>query len=227
MMTLWKSLILSEHDYCCQLWNPHRRGEIQALESLQHSFMKKINGLYHLSYWEQLEKLKLYSLERRRERHIVIYIWKILEGQAPNIASDHSAISAVWHPRRGRECTVPRVSTSAPIRIQSIRRASFAIKGPQIFNSLPRYVRNTTSCDRNVFKAQLDHYLHRVPDQPLLPGYTAYRPRCVQQGRVSANPGHYHVTHVTFISNTGRPHVIKSAIVDWLRPWSLIMGDNK
>ena len=22
MITLWRSLVLSEHDYCCQLWNP-------------------------------------------------------------------------------------------------------------------------------------------------------------------------------------------------------------
>ena len=41
MLTLWKSLILSEHDYCCQLWNPHRTGEVQSLEVLQHFFIKK------------------------------------------------------------------------------------------------------------------------------------------------------------------------------------------
>ena len=59
--------------------------------------------------------------------------------------------------------------------IQNIRRASFAIHRPRIFNSLPQYIRDTTKCDTNLFKAQLDKYLEQVPDQPLIPGYTAYR----------------------------------------------------
>ena len=175
MLTLWKSLILSEHDYCCQLWNPHRTGEVQSLEVLQHFFIKKISGVSHLSYWDQLSKLKMYSLERRRESYIAIYIWKILEGTVPNVGSDSNAITATWHARRGRECNIPKISTTAPTRIQNIRRASFTVNGPRIFNSLPQYIRDTTKCDKNIFKAHLDHYLQQVPDQPLIPGYTAYR----------------------------------------------------
>ena len=177
MLTLWKSLILSEHDYCCQLWNPHRTGEVQSLEVLQHFFIKKISGVSHLSYWDQLSKLKMYSLERRRERYIAIYIWKILEGTVPNVGSDNNAITATWHARRGRECNIPKISTTAPTRIQNIRRASFTVNGPRIFdfNSLPQYIRDTTKCDKNIFKAHLDHYLQQVPEQPLIPGYTAYR----------------------------------------------------
>ena len=175
MLTLWKSLILSEHDYCCQLWSPKRPGEIQSLEHQQHFFIKRIYGLSHLSYWDQLSHLKVYSLERRRERYIAIYVWKILEGLVPNISADESAIIATWHQRRGRTCQVPVVSSTAPVRIQNIRRASFAIHGPRIFNSLPQYIRDTTKCDTNLFKAQLDKYLEQVPDQPLIPGYTAYR----------------------------------------------------
>ena len=60
-----------------------------------------------------------------------------------------------------------KISTTAPTRIQNIRRASFTVNGPRIFNSLPQYIRDTTKCDKNVFKAHLDHYLQQVPDQPL------------------------------------------------------------
>ena len=175
MLTLWKSLVLSEHDYCCQLWNPQRVGQIQSLDQLQHFFIKKIYGISNLSYWDQLQVLGLYSLERRRERYIAMYVWKILEGHVPNIGPDDRSITAVWNPRRGRECAVPGISTNAPVRIQNIRRASFAINGPRLFNSLPKYVRDTTNCDKRLFKARLDHYLWQVPDQPLIPGYTAYR----------------------------------------------------
>lgn len=174
MLTLWKSLILCHHDYCCQLWNPHKKGHIQSLELLQHSFLKRIQGLVHVPYWEQLYHLKLYSLQRRRERYIALYTWKILEGLVPNISASNG-ISAAWHPRRGRECAVPGISTKSPGRIQNIRRASFAINGPRIFNALPKYVRNTTNCDVNTFKSMLDYFLRQVPDQPLIHNYTAQR----------------------------------------------------
>ena len=138
MLTLWKQLILSDHDYCSQLWSPDKVGDIQSLELLQRSYLRKIHGMQSLSYWDQLQQLGLYSLERRRERYIATYVWKILEGIAPNISDDHG-ISAQKHPRRGRECRVPKVSTSAPSRIQTIRFSSFAVKGPRIFNSLPKH----------------------------------------------------------------------------------------
>ena len=72
MLTLWKTLVLCEHDYCSQLWNLDRVGDIQSLELLQRSFIRKISGMQHLSYWEQLKALKLYPLERRRERYIIL-----------------------------------------------------------------------------------------------------------------------------------------------------------
>ena len=133
MLTLWKQLILSDHDYCSQLWSPDKVGDIQSLELLQCSYLRKMHGMQSLSYWDQLQQLGLYSLERRRERYIATYVWKILEGIAPNISDDHG-ISAQKHPGRGRECRVPKVSTSAPSRIQTIRFSSFAVKGPRIFN---------------------------------------------------------------------------------------------
>ena len=71
-------------------------------------------------------------------------------------------ITATWHARRGRECNMPKISTNAPTRIQNIRRATFTVNGPRVFNNLPQYIRDTTKCDKNVFKAHLDHYLQQV-----------------------------------------------------------------
>ena len=36
----------------------------------------------HLHYWERLRELKLYSLQSRSERYIIIYIWKITQHDA-------------------------------------------------------------------------------------------------------------------------------------------------
>ena len=54
-----------------------------------------------LKYWEQLGELKLYSLERCRERYIAIYIWRILEGHVPSGTQDvaESASSPVCQAR--------------------------------------------------------------------------------------------------------------------------------
>ena len=69
MLTLWKTLVVCHLDYCSQLWSPSKTGAIQSLEVLQKSFFSKINGMSHLSYWDQLVALRSYSLERRRERY--------------------------------------------------------------------------------------------------------------------------------------------------------------
>ena len=72
MLTLWKSLIRSKLEYCCQLWNPSRKCDIQMLEQVQRNFIRKITGMEQLSYWEQLHALSMYSLERRRERYLIV-----------------------------------------------------------------------------------------------------------------------------------------------------------
>ena len=173
MLALWKQLILCDLDYCSQLWNPSKTGNIQALKLLQRSYLRCINGMQCLNYWEQLGELILYSLERRRERYIAIYIWRILEGHVPNF--DMTPVSFQRHPRHGRECLVPRVSGTASSSIQRVHYCFLPIKGPNIFNSLPRSVRNITGCNVETFKTGLDKYLTLVPDEPLIPGYTRYR----------------------------------------------------
>ena len=45
MLTLWKCLIRSKLEYCCQLWNPSRKGDIQMLEQVQRNFIRKITGM--------------------------------------------------------------------------------------------------------------------------------------------------------------------------------------
>ena len=138
-------------------------------------FTTKIEGMSELSYWDQLKELKLYSLERRRERYQLIYTWRIIEGQVPNF--DCTPISTTRSERRGRTCISPHIPSSAPARIQSIRFASLTHKGPRLFNCLPRDVRNLTGCSTDAFKRALDSYLATIPDEPLLPNLTQFR-RC-------------------------------------------------
>ena len=171
MLTLWKSLVLPHHDYCSQLWSPLNVKDSQRLEMVQRSFLKKIGGMYTLSYWEQLKKLGLYSLERRRERYRMFYVWKIIEGIVPNI-SQTNGITTQEHIRLGRLCHVPFVRRGP---YQGLRNASFSVKALQLFNALPRQVRDMRNCTKESFKTELDRYLKSIPDEPQIPGYVVYR----------------------------------------------------
>ena len=84
MLTLFKSLVLNILEYCCPLWSPHRFQDISKIEAVQRRFTSKIATVRHLDYWDRLKALNLYSLQRRRERYQLIYMWKIINSKVPN-----------------------------------------------------------------------------------------------------------------------------------------------
>ena len=171
MLILWKSLVLPHHDYCSQLWSPAKTSCIQKLEMVQRAFIKKIDGMYPLTYWEQLKQLGLYSLERRRERYRIIYTWKIAEGLVPDI-DQNVKLATYEHIRYGRMCYVPFVRNGP---FQHIRCASFNVHGLRLFNTLSRPLRDMKGCNLQSFKEQLNKFLECVPDEPQIPGYVAIR----------------------------------------------------
>ena len=150
MLTLWKALVIPRIDYCSQLWNPHKVGLIKQLEEIQKSFVKKIYGCRNKNYWEILADLKLYSLQRRRERYQIIYIWAIMENMVPNFQLGVTdAIVALHNARQGRKCLVRTVKKTP---FEALRYSSLPIHGARLFNSLPKEIRSTTRCKKEIFK---------------------------------------------------------------------------
>ena len=102
MLTLYKSMIRSHLEYCCPLWHPSKVSDIELLESVQREFTRKIYGCQSISYWERLKRLGLFSLQRRRERYILICMWRILHGVIPmsNLGRgrdwEYKQFSQVW-----------------------------------------------------------------------------------------------------------------------------------
>jgi len=169
MITLWKSLAIPHLDYCSQLWSPSKRSSIQQLEQLQKSFLNGLPSLNHLNYWEKLKELKIYSLERRRDRYRIIYTWCILEGTVPNFNYNdgQGGVHSYKNQRLGRKCTLKSVN----IKHRNIWRDSLSQEGPRLFNVLPKSTRNLTKCSKQSFKNNLDRFLTTLPDEPLLPNY--------------------------------------------------------
>ena len=82
LMTLFNALILSSS----QIWSPHLIRHIIQIEKVQRFFTKFITGMCDCSYSDRLSLLRLYSLQRRRERYCIIYVWKIIEDLVPKFS---------------------------------------------------------------------------------------------------------------------------------------------
>ena len=170
MMTLFRSMVLPQLEYCCQLWSPVHLKNIRRLEAIQRSFTARIAGLNHLNYWERLVHLKLYSLERRRERYLILYVYKIINRLAPNLRDDRFAIKPYYSVRGDKLCRIPIVSRSPSAKIRSMVECSFAVNGAKLFNCLPSQLRNHQG-SFDSFKYRLDKLLEKIHDKPCTPGY--------------------------------------------------------
>ena len=167
MLKMWKSLVLPIIDYCSVLVAPTKKGEIADIERLQRMFTAKIEEVKHLDYWNRLEALKLYSLQRRHERYIIIYTWKIMEGLVPNFTLN--PINYFINDRKGIRCAIPHIKGQG--RIKRLRETSLALRGPRLFNELPKEVNMLRGVSTETFKAALDKHLSKVADRPVLLGY--------------------------------------------------------
>ena len=171
LLTLFKAMVLPHLEYCSQVWSPVLSGQIQKLEAVLRSFTAKINGLHSLTYWERLKALNIYSLQRRRERYLIIYIYKIIVGAVKNLSSPKFKIKTHCSPRRGRLCIIPPLIPGANKKVKSKIEASLPVQAPRLFNALPSEIRNFEG-SVNSFKGKLDKFLSKIPDQPPLRGYT-------------------------------------------------------
>ena len=165
MLTIYKSLIRPLLEYNCEIWNPYRLKDIIELEKIQRAFTFRIFGMQNFNYWERLDKLKLLSLQRRREKIIILNIWKIKNNLIPNsinlMFKDHArsqACKAVLPP-------LPKIKGNLLTKYEN----SFALKGAKLWNALPSPL--TRMSQISEFRSSLDKHLRSIPDRPPLHGY--------------------------------------------------------
>ena len=132
IITLYKSMVRSQPEYCSLLWNPAKISSIQELESVQKVFTSKISGMTELNYWDLLRQLSLLSLQRRRERYIILHMWKVLH----SITSNDLNVEFVHRPRLGHQAKVPVSNRSSSAFHLSAYEHSFAVMGPKLWNCI-------------------------------------------------------------------------------------------
>ena len=188
MLILLKSLVISKMEYASILWSPTDIGNIRNLENVQRRFTSKF-GIFrklnpttgyvecYVDYWERLKRLKIYSLERRRERYMILYMYKIFIGLAPDLGflSDFTM--------RGGAKYFAKYNHHASSNVKSLRFSSFFTQGPRLFNLLPVNLRTPIPTptrkeqDKRMkwFKRRLDKWLELIPDEPNTEELTPYR----------------------------------------------------
>ena len=165
MLTLFNSLVRSRLEFGCEVWNPYLKKDILLIEQIQRSFTHRIKEVKDLDYWNRLKSLNLLSLQRRRERSILLHVWKIVNGVYPNSID----LNLKLHKRSNSLKAVLRPLPKTRGKLLSIFENSFIINAPKLWNVLPATLTQTKSL--NCFVHKLDLFLSEVPDEPPLPGY--------------------------------------------------------
>lgn len=170
MKTLYKSIVQPHLEYASPIWAPVSAALLNKIERVLRSFTRCISGVSHLSYWDRLKSLGLYSVQRRYERYQILYVFKCLHGLCPNPGIRHT-----WSDRRGISCDVRSPPKISDRKLLKCLKNSFVLnKAPVLYNLLPGSLRKFYVLDDPLssFKRQLDDFLKTIPDQPYVQGYT-------------------------------------------------------
>jgi hypothetical protein len=144
---LYKALVRPHLEYANQVWAPHLKKDIVAIENVQRRATKLIPGFKDLDYSERLRRLKLPTLAYRRLRGDMIEMYKILTGKYdPRVAK---FIKMNTNDNRGH----PYKIYKHHIRLD-IRKYSFVHRSVNMWNSLPRGV--VLAQKLHSFERQLD-----------------------------------------------------------------------
>ena len=165
MLTLFNSLIRSRLEYCSQIWDPGKITQINDLEQLQRSFTYKIIYMDNLNYWDRLTELKIFSLQRRREKLTLIYVWKIRNSVVPNDIN----LEFLFNDRKSCFKAVVKPMPKVRGRILTMYESSFQIKAAKLWNKIPGVITKIDSL--TLFKKKLNNYLLLYPDKPPITGY--------------------------------------------------------
>ena len=165
MLTLLKSLIRPKLEYCCELWHPFKIKDIAKVEKIQRAFTFRIRGMQGLNYWDRLKALNLMSLQRRREKVMIMHVWKIKNYAYPNSVKLDFKLHLRSNCMKAVVKPLPRTSP----KIQTMYDESFEVKAAKLWNVIPAPLTHIT--DLQVFKYKLNQFLSTLPDKPPIPGY--------------------------------------------------------
>ena len=165
MILLFNSLVRPILEYCCELWSPYKIKDIVMLEQVQRNFTFKIIQNKNLDYWERLVELEISSLQRRREKLILLYVWKIKNQILPNSINLNFKLEKRTKAMKAVIKSLPRIQSKTITKMDE----SILVRSARLWNKLPANI--TTINNYQKFKTKLTLFLSKLPDKPPMPGY--------------------------------------------------------
>ncbi len=81
LMRMFDTFVLPVLEYASVIWNPAAKIEIDLIERIQRRFTKRLPGMMDLNYEERLVQLNRPTLQTRRNRQDLVFLWSLLHGQ--------------------------------------------------------------------------------------------------------------------------------------------------
>lgn len=134
-LILYKSYVRPHLEYAIQAWSPYLRKDMECLERIQRAATRLVGGIKKDTYEIRLKKLKLTTLQDRRERGDMIEVYKILTGKEKVDPEIFFNKRKTGHNLRGHGHKL----TKKRCRLE-IRRNSFSQRVINVWNRLPEHV---------------------------------------------------------------------------------------
>ena len=152
-LLLFRSMVRSHVEYANQVWCPHMKKHIDALENVQRRATKLIPGFKDLSYPDRLKKLDLPTLAYRRLRGDMIETFKIVRS---NLGYDQAVVTGLLNRNFDSNTRGNVYKLEIQRAKRDIRKYSFSFRVVRPWNSLPNDV--VLSPTVNTFKHRLDRH---------------------------------------------------------------------
>ena len=145
--------------YNSPLWSPYLVKDVASIERVQKYFTKNLRGLRNKTYNQRLIILKTCTLESRRKRADIIYLFKILHNMVdPHLK--HLFVPASRVNITSRSMRGHSYKLYAPKPRTDILKFSFICRVVKCWNQLPSTICSAKSLA--MVKSKLTAYLSRI-----------------------------------------------------------------
>ena len=141
LLRLFKTYVRPKLEYNTPVWSPYLLEDIDKLESVQRLFLRRAFmrcGIKFNSYIDRLQKVNLYSLERRRVITDLVFLFKIINGLCDLNFHDYFSYSPISYNlrRNSKQIVVKKIPN---LDFQQYQK-SFFIRSSQYWNKLPESI---------------------------------------------------------------------------------------
>ena len=132
-------------EFASPAWSPWNEADIKILEDVQRMAVKMISGLNQgLSYEEKCAEIGLETLEMRRKKQDLIQAYKILNG-FDKIKWEDFYTKSMDRTTRVTRATNDPMNLVVPHARLDVRKNSFFVRTPRLWNELPAETKNAPS----------------------------------------------------------------------------------